>query len=260
MLSFLESLRAQYPALFWAAVGNLLLVAPALAGLLLDSRQVAGINPWIKPLKFETSVAIYVLTVGWMLLQLGGAAWPRRVLAMGVAFTMTAEIVAIVMQAARGVGSHFNITSPFDGMVFAAMGIMIGINTLLAACLLLLFLATPSTLAPAVLWGIRLGLVLFLMASMEGWLIIRNMAHTVGAADGGPGLPFLNWSTRSGDLRIAHFIGMHGIQILPALGWLVSRQARGAGVAVVGGAFVAIAAVFVYALRQAMAARPLLRW
>jgi hypothetical protein len=49
-------------------------------------------------------------------------------------------------------------------------------------------------------------------------------AHTVGAHDGGPGLPGVGWSTQHGDLRIPHFFGLHGLQIIPFLGWLISRR------------------------------------
>ena len=74
------------------------------------------------------------------------------------------------------------------------------------------------------LWGIRLGVAIFLLASFEGALIVTNNAHTVGAPDGGAGLPFVNWSTTHGDLRIAHFFGMHAMQALPLLGFLLDKN------------------------------------
>jgi hypothetical protein len=52
------------------------------------------------------------------------------------------------------------------------------------------------------------------------------MSHALGVADGKPGLPFMNWSTERDDLRIAHFIGIDAMQIIPSVGDFLSRPSR----------------------------------
>jgi hypothetical protein len=82
---------------------------------------------------------------------------------------------------------------------------------------------------PARNLAIRAGAVISLIGMLLGFLMTIPSAaqiqakdgivgaHTVGLADGGPGIPLLGWSTVGGDLRIPHFVGMHALQLLPLL-------------------------------------------
>ena len=235
----------------WVHLG---LLAAMTAAALFDHRLVTGINPWIKPAKFAISITVFVWTLAWLLRFLPE---PHRAVSWGVSGAMFVEIICIGGQAARGVPSHYNDATPFDAAVFAAMAIAIGVNTILVIRVLWLF-CRPVPMPSGSLWGVRFGLVLFLLASLEGGVMIGNHGHTVGLADGGPGLPLVNWSTRAGDLRIAHFAGMHALQILPLAGWFFGRRWPRGAVAGVATLFGAWLAAFAILLIQALGGRPLL--
>ncbi len=244
--------------LFWSTLFIAILLVPSFGLMTFDSRSVVGANPWLKPVKFELTFIIFNLTIGWLLIRMALPPLSARAISWVVALAMIVEISAILIQAARGLPSHYNVSTPLNAAIFTAMAVAIVLNTLAISWLCVLSFWPQVQLAPAVAWGIRLGLILFLLSSLQGFQMVGHKGHTVGATDGGPGLPFLRWSTLAGDLRVAHFIGMHGLQILPLLGYLVSRTDRQAGAPIVAAVFAAIAALFLLALRQAWAARPLL--
>ena len=137
---------------------------------------------------------------------------------------MLVENGVILMQAIRGTTSHFNISSPFNGIAFGVMGLVILIFTITVVFITInFFVQTKFTISPAYVWGIRLGLVFFILASIEGGLMIGLFKHTVGGTDGSPGLPLVNWSSQYGDLRIAHFFGLHALQFLPLIGYYIAK-------------------------------------
>lgn len=219
-------LRDRSASLFAAAAINLVLFALMAMIALFDTRSVLGLNPWFKPMKFALSIAIYTATVGWFLRYLPIADVSKRWLARGISIAMLIEIALITLQAARGVGSHFNTATPFDAGVQGIMITMVIMNTVLVVYLLVRFWQTKPSLAPAYLWGIRLGFFVFFLANLVGVVMGAHGGHTVGMPDGGPGLPFLNWSTVAGDLRISHLVGLHGLQAIPLVGYVFAVLAE----------------------------------
>lgn len=253
----IDELRHRDPLLFW--IGALMVLGLIVVTLLSigDTRVILGLNPWVKPIKFLTSVTIFLWTVAWFMPETQPNQALRNVVRWTIGPAMLVEIICIILQSARGTSSHFNNTSPFDAMIFSVMGLTIVLNTIA----MMIFLAIVRRDAPPTragyIWGIRLGVAIFLLASLQGGLIVGNNAHTVGAPDGGPGLPFVNWSTSAGDLRIAHFFGMHALQVLPLLGFLLDR-AKAPARAVVIAVSVLWVAIMGGLLLMALQGRPLL--
>ena len=223
---WLSELRG-YSWSLWASGWLMLcLLVACFCAMPFDERLVLGINPWTKPAKFCLSGAIYLWTIAWYLGQLRGLPRLGRLIGVGTAVTMTLEIALIVMQGARGARSHFNMDSGFDGLVFGLMGLLIMVVLLLAVLLQFALLFRLPTGPRAFGWSLPLGMALFLGGSAVGGEMVALSTHSVGVADGGPGLPFLNWSTEGGDLRVSHLLGLHGLQILPLVGWLLARKFR----------------------------------
>lgn len=244
------------PLLATVAAAHLALFLVLLPAAYLDPLTILGVSRWIKPMKFAISIAIFTATMAWILGWLRDSDRDVRVVSWVITAAMTGEIVLITMQSARVVRSHFNADSAFDLVVFNTMGMLIVMNTLAAGRAAYLFYRRGTTIGGALLAGLRLGLLIFVVASLEGFVMVARMSHSVGIHDGGPGLPLVNWSTGAGDLRVAHFFGMHALQVLPLLGAWMDRQ----GVAppwlgaVAAGYFLA----FVLLVVQALSGRPLL--
>jgi hypothetical protein len=197
-----------------------------IGGIILDPREILGAPAWLKPLKFSLSILIYVVTWAWLIAHL--PRWHRITHPLGtvIAVAVTIEQVAIIWAAASGTTSHFNVSDALHIAVWATMATAITVLYMatFVTSIATFFLRLPTA---SLTYSVRAGLVLALLGIGVAFLMTGPSpnqltapsgiigAHSVGVADGGPGIPLLGWSTTGGDYRVAHFIGMHALQLLP---------------------------------------------
>ncbi|SCL34187.1 hypothetical protein GA0074692_3767 [Micromonospora pallida] len=224
---------------FGAAMAVLTVVG--FVGLVVDDRTLVGAPIWAKPLKFALSFLLYAPTLAWLLSLLRRHHTAGRRAGTVVAVTAAVEMAIIVGQVIRGRQSHYNVLTTVDTVLWTAMGATIAVlwvANLVVAVLLLRERITDRATSSAVRLGLALavaGMALgFLMtgptpeqdAMMREGVATVVGAHNVGVPDGGPGLPLLGWSTTGGDLRIPHFVGMHGLQVLPLVALALLQLGR----------------------------------
>jgi hypothetical protein len=272
-------LRSWHGPLAALAVLSAGLAVATILAWALDDRVLLGQPIWAKPLKFALSFALYSVALAWMISRL--RSWRRTGWWAGtvLAIASAGELVVIVTQVVRGRASHFNVATPLDSSLFSVMGALVAVIYLctLVVAVMLMFTDLGDR---ALTWGVRLGIVVTLAGLSVGFLMLGETpeqarvvaqgltpttvgAHAVGVADGGPGLPVVGWSTTGGDLRVAHFVGMHALQLLPllalGLGALGSRRLdERTRVHAVWLAAVGYAGVVVLTAWQALRGEPLL--
>jgi hypothetical protein len=225
-MEFLLELKERNELLFYFGIANMVL-AIVLVGLsFLTNIIVAGTNAWYKPIKFALSIGIYAFTMGWLMYYL-----PKdrsiEICSWLIVIMLGFEIIYIALQAGRGQLSHFNLSSPLYRSLYSLMAIAATVVSFITLYIAVRFFQSDFADLPAYyVWAIRLGLILFFIFSMQGFVMGANLSHTIGGLDGGKGLPFLNWSRTLGDPRVAHFIGMHAIQVLPILAYYLLKDVK----------------------------------
>lgn len=225
-MNYLFELKNRSEALFYFGMVHVALAIVFIFWSYYNSTTVAGTNSLYKPFKFSASIAILSLTVAWLVFYIKNPG-AQKIIELGLILTLGFEIIYISWQALQGQASHFNVSTPFHSVMYGLMAAGASGATLIVALLAYYFFSQPfPDLHPAFLMGIRAGLVIFVVFSFQGFAMGSRMAHTVGAPDGGVGISVLNWSKVAGDLRIAHFLGMHALQILPLVSVLMIKNSK----------------------------------
>ena len=256
------SALADRHAMWWrAALASLALLMFCAGISLFDERTINGISVWSKPFKFSLSLAVYFATLAWFAPLMPNGYFQTRKgrlltwIAIGCALF---EMVYIVLQASRGEASHFNLTTPFYSVMYSLMGA--GAVMLVTVCLWMgvVILREHGTRDPFVL-AVGLGLILtFVLGGGFGGYLGSHMGHWVGGTQSDAnGLWLLRWSRDGGDLRVAHFFGMHAMQVLPVIAaMLPASVGRSRAIGVVVGAAVVYATVTTFTFVQAVLGVP----
>jgi hypothetical protein len=223
-------------------IANLGLFVLGVIGLALDPRLVLNAPVWAKTTKFAISIMAYGGTLLWMLTYLKSRRRAARFIGTATGAILLAEMGMLVLQAVRGVPMHFNQATPFDTAVWRAMTVTIFtffVIDIVGAVLLLREKMPNRVLATSLRLGLVVALIGMALAFVmtgpnstqlavlqAGQKLDMMGAHNVGAMVDGQTrmIPFLGWNMDGGDLRIAHFIGLHGAQVIPFVGFLILRR------------------------------------
>jgi hypothetical protein len=245
-LAWLAQARSGEPVLAAFGLAMWLAMIPAAIALGLDDRSLRGVSVWVKPLKFMASVGLFALATAWFVGLLPAArrrAAPVRAVVATILLTGGFEIGYITLQAALGRASHYNFDTPLNVALYSAMG---------AAALALTF--TQVVLAREIVRhggplrgdpvrvAIVAGLALTFVLGAGAGGLLGSMQPPAGT-----GLPIVGWHA-GGDLRPAHFLGLHAQQLLPLAGLALARLAPGRAMPALwafGLAYVALWAVLV---------------
>lgn len=256
----------------------LLVFLPALLiAASIDERMVMDRNIWLKPIKFDLAIAIYLISLS-LCAHLLPPTWrdsPRfnRYVAV-VCFTVIIEMAWLIYAAAIGEVAHFNQTHPVLAPVYFVMGVLAIMLTSLSAVIgvgvlkhhdhsinpLIRYALGYSLLATAVLTVITASYLSAAPAQMHAVL-----PDGVSVVDRDGALPLLGWLRNAGDLRVAHFFAMHAFHFVPcvaAIGVLMlpkplTRQKPFARTAAIG-LCAAYTAFVVFVFVQALVGKPFL--
>ena len=225
MIEFIQQVKARNETLFYYGLVCLGFSLVFLILTRLTSVQVYNVSAWYKPFKFAFSTFLFSWAMAWYCHYL--TTFNIQLFNWTVIILLGFEIVYIAVQAGRGQLSHYNVGTPIYAALYSMMALAASIVTLYTAYVGLLFFTNGFPDLPNYyVWAIRFGILIFVVFSFQGFVMGSRLTHTIGGPDGGPGIPLLNWSTKYGDPRIAHFVGMHALQVLPLLSFYLLKNTK----------------------------------
>jgi hypothetical protein len=253
MLDFLHQLKNRNETLFFFGLVCLIFSIIFLILAKSTSTQVFGVNAWYKPFKFAFSTLAFAWAMAWYCYYLPD--FNIRLFNWSIIVLLGFEIVYIAIQASKGQLSHFNISTSFYAAMYSLMAVAASLVAIYTAYVgFLFFKHSFAELPDYYVWAIRLGIIIFVIFSFQGFAMGSRLSHSVGALNDNSNWFIVGWSTTVGDLRVAHFIGMHALQVLPLLAYYLLKNTP---------LTIALSILYlllaIYTLVQALQGKPLLK-
>lgn len=225
MLDFITQLKSRNEVLFYFGLICLLFSLLFLVLAKTTNVQVFGVNAWYKPFKFAFSTFTFAWAMAWFCFYLPD--FNIKLFNWTIIVLLGFEIAYIALQAGKGQLSHYNVSTPVYSLLYSLMAIAATLVTVYAAYVGILFFKFDFPNLPLYyVWAIRLGILLFVIFSFEGFAMGSRLNHSVGALNDNSNWFIIGWSKKVGDLRVAHFIGMHALQVLPFLSYYILRSTK----------------------------------
>jgi hypothetical protein len=183
---------------------------------LADDRTIRDVGVWVKPMKFMAATALFVWTTVWLVGIADttvGHSSTFNWIALLIFLTSLFEVAYITYQGSQGLPSHYNNTDFLHTLLFGIMAIAaVGLTFSQAWLAWEIWKSQSAQEMSVVTWGVLLGLGLtFLLSTVSGFMLGGHQPPA------GQGLPIVGWHFR-GDIRPAHFLGVHAQQIIPLIG------------------------------------------
>ncbi|HTV71139.1 MAG TPA: hypothetical protein VMF90_21625 [Rhizobiaceae bacterium] len=261
----LARFRADEPRFFDLAVVIAVSAIPTLFAAFVDSRVFEGVDNWVKPLKFDFALVVYLLTMVFFarfLPEATRASRRYRFFSIAVVTAIVAELIWINGAAALGTASHFN-TSMIGMIIYSLMGAAAVLLTSVSAVYAVSIGRNPATgLSPVLKESVVIGLALVLPLTLVTAGTLSSFGtHFVGGTPADPaGLFFFGWARDVGDLRVAHFFATHTLHVIPLFGLAYAWFLGGSSLWPVRLAAVAYTAFVGFLFVQALMGQPFLPW
>jgi hypothetical protein len=192
------------------------------SGLVHFGILVASRGPWEGPLSmrkaatFGLSFGLTLITVVWIATFLRLRDRSRALLLGAFTLACALETALVTLQVWRGVPSHFNLETPFDGAIARSLaGGGIVLVTIIGALLIVSFRKAP-TLPSSLLMAIRFGFLTLFSSLVVGAVMIANGMRLVFGGDAQAAY------ATGGALKPTHAVTMHAILVIPLLAWFLS--------------------------------------